>query len=194
MNREFMGKHFADAPVRPWITVIVFHLVAIPMTILSLFLTYWLLPNCRVPVRRIAPVAFVVGLALTILQYIALLLWKWIIAKMKHDYGPFAHSASIILFSFLASMIVLAGAEWSARRPEKPDPARYNSPQKSKEKPVTDWKNLAAARGLQLSDAELTKLAAAMEALEPAYQALAANLTPDVEPSTTIAEEAVVNR
>ena len=40
---------------------------------------------------------------------------------MKHDYGPFAHSASIILFTFVASMIVLAGAEWSARRPEQPD-------------------------------------------------------------------------
>ena len=56
---------------------------------------------------------------------------------------------------------------------------------------MTDWKNLAAARGLQLSDAELTKLAAAMEALEPAYQALAANLTPGDEPATTIAEEAL---
>jgi hypothetical protein len=56
---------------------------------------------------------------------------------------------------------------------------------------VTDWKTLAQARGLQLSDTELTKLAAAMEALDPAYQALAANLTHDVEPSTTIAEEAV---
>ena len=122
MNKEFMGKHFAsDGLVLHWTSLIIFRVIAVTMTILALFLTYWLLPNCRVPVRRIAPVAIVVGLALTALQYIAVLLWTWILAKMKHDYGPFAHSASIILFSFLASMIVLAGAEWSARRPEKPE-------------------------------------------------------------------------
>jgi hypothetical protein len=56
---------------------------------------------------------------------------------------------------------------------------------------MTDWKTVAAARGLRLSETELTKLAAAMEALEPAYQALVANLTHDIEPSTTLAEEAV---
>ncbi len=34
---------------------------------------------------------------------------------------PYAsiHSASVTLFSFFASMIVLAGPEWSARRPVK---------------------------------------------------------------------------
>jgi membrane protein len=121
MNQQFMGKHFAsDGLARPWITIVIFRMVAVPMTMLALFLTYWLLPNCRVPVKRIVPVALVVGLALTALQYIALLLWKWIIAKMHNDYGPFAHSASVILFSFVAAMIVLAGAEWSARRPDEP--------------------------------------------------------------------------
>ena len=60
-----------------------------------------------------------------------------------------------------------------------------------KEKLVTDWKTMAAARGLQLSEAELTRLAGAMQALEPAYKALAANLTHDIEPFTTLAEEAV---
>jgi uncharacterized BrkB/YihY/UPF0761 family membrane protein len=123
MNQEFLGKLFGtDAPVPRWITIVIFRLIAIPMTMLALFLTYWLMPNCRVPVRRIVPVAFVVGLGLTALQYTAVLLWKWIIAKMKNDYGPFAHSSSIILFSFLAAMIVLAGAEWSARPEEQPKP------------------------------------------------------------------------
>jgi uncharacterized BrkB/YihY/UPF0761 family membrane protein len=116
MNRELLGKLFgADQSVPQWITIGIFRLVAIPMTMLALFLTYWLLPNCRVPVQRIRPVAFVVGLALTALQYTAVLLWKWILAKLKNDYGPFAHSSSVILFSFVAAMIVLAGAEWSAR-------------------------------------------------------------------------------
>jgi hypothetical protein len=58
----------------------------------------------------------------------------------------------------------------------------------------SDWTHLAAARGLRLSEAELAKLAAAMEALEPAYQALAAGLTHDTEPVTTFGEEAVEAR
>jgi hypothetical protein len=59
---------------------------------------------------------------------------------------------------------------------------------------VTDWKALAAARGLNLSEGELQKLAAVMNALEPASKALVANLTHDIEPATTFAEEAVEGR
>jgi hypothetical protein len=56
---------------------------------------------------------------------------------------------------------------------------------------VTDWQTLAQARGLQLSNTELTRLAAALEPLESAYQSLVAGLTHEVEPATTIAEEAL---
>jgi len=56
---------------------------------------------------------------------------------------------------------------------------------------VTDWKTLTAARGLDLSDEELAKLSAVMDALEPAYQSFVAHLTHEVEPATTIGEEAV---
>jgi len=116
MNREYMVKHFGtDDVVMRWIAIVIARLIPIPMIMLALFLTYWLLPNCSVPVRKIAPVAVVVGLALTGLQYTAIFLWGWIVDKIKHDYGFFSHSASVILFSFLAAMIVLAGAEWSAR-------------------------------------------------------------------------------
>jgi len=122
-TREFQGKLFGPGePVPRWMMIVVFRLIAIPITMLALFLTYWLLPNCRVPVRRIAPVAFVVGLALTVLQYTVVLSFKWIFNKLQNDYGPFAHSSSVILFSVLAAMIVLAGAEWSARGRERPKP------------------------------------------------------------------------
>jgi membrane protein len=122
MNQELLGNLFGSAgPIPRWMTNVIFHLIAIPITMLALFLAYWVLPNCRVPVRRIVPVAFVVGLALTLLQYTVVMLWNWILAKLKNDYGPFAHSSSVILFSVVAAMIVLAGAEWSARRaPEGP--------------------------------------------------------------------------
>ncbi|HEY3835730.1 MAG TPA: hypothetical protein VGL72_04135 [Bryobacteraceae bacterium] len=54
---------------------------------------------------------------------------------------------------------------------------------------MTDWKTLAAARGLQLSDTELATLATVLDALEPAYQKLTANLTHEDEPAFILAEE-----
>ena len=56
---------------------------------------------------------------------------------------------------------------------------------------MTDWKTLTAARGMHLTDSEVEKLAAVMEALEPDYQALAAQLSLDVDPATTLGDEAV---
>ena len=53
------------------------------------------------------------------------------------------------------------------------------------------WKSLAIARGLHLPDADLDKLAGAMEAFAPATRALGADLTFDIEPVTTLGEEAV---
>jgi hypothetical protein len=56
---------------------------------------------------------------------------------------------------------------------------------------VTDWKTLTAARGLHLPDAEVEKLASVMDALEPAYEALATRLTLDIEPATTLGDQTV---
>ena len=124
MNNQWLeGMFGAQAPILKLIEITIFRAIAIPILMLALFLTYWLLPNCRVPVRRIAWTSCIVGFALTLLQYSAILSWKWIIEKMQNDYTPFQHSASIILFSALASMVVLAGAEWSARPEEKAPPA-----------------------------------------------------------------------
>lgn len=118
MNKEWLGKLYGSH--EPFMLLIIFKLVAIPLIMLALFLTYWLLPNCHVPVQRIIPAAIVVGGAITMLQYIVVLAWPWLIRKMEHDYSPFQHSASIILFSVVAALIVLAGAEWSARPLDKP--------------------------------------------------------------------------
>ena len=50
------------------------------------------------------------------LKYLNLVLWQFMQTKISAEYGVFQHSATILLWSFIASMIVLAGAEWSARR------------------------------------------------------------------------------
>jgi uncharacterized BrkB/YihY/UPF0761 family membrane protein len=57
----------------------------------------------------------VVGLCLEGLKYVNLLLWPFFKAKLAREYGVFQNSASILLWSFIGTMVVLAGAEWTAR-------------------------------------------------------------------------------
>ncbi len=80
-----------------------------------LFLVYWLLPNVKIPAMKIAPAAILVGLILEVLKYINVLTWPWLRTKLHREYGPFLYSVSIVLWTFLAAMVILAGAEWSAR-------------------------------------------------------------------------------
>jgi uncharacterized BrkB/YihY/UPF0761 family membrane protein len=107
-----------------FLRIVVFKSLALPISILILFLVYWLLPNKRLRPKDVLPSAIVVGVALELLKYINLLTLPWLHAKLNDEYGPFKNSVTIVLWSFLAAMIVLAGAEWTARRgigPERGD-------------------------------------------------------------------------
>jgi membrane protein len=95
---------------------IVFKLIALPISMFVLFLIYWLLPNCKVRPVDVIPAAIFVGFLLEVLKYVNLISWAWMQQKMKREYGPFQYSVTIILWSFFASMLILAGAEWSARK------------------------------------------------------------------------------
>lgn len=100
-----------------WLTIPVYRLAAIPVTILSLFLTYWLLPNRRVPIGRVIPVAAFVGLGLEGMKYLFLYAWGWLNLKLRNEYGEtFRYSVALIIFTMLSAFLVLAGAEWSARK------------------------------------------------------------------------------
>jgi YihY family inner membrane protein len=95
--------------------VIFFKLAAIPASMLLLFLIYWLLPNCKIHPSRILPAAIIVGFLLEVLKYINLLTWPYLRQKLAMEYGPFVYTVTIILWGFVASMVILAGAEWAAR-------------------------------------------------------------------------------
>jgi uncharacterized BrkB/YihY/UPF0761 family membrane protein len=84
---------------------------------LGLFLVYWVLPFGPVPWRRAFNVSLWVAVALEVMKYLNLLLWPVMRRKLEDEYGPFVNSATILVLSFLASMIVMAGAEWTARQP-----------------------------------------------------------------------------
>lgn len=94
---------------------LILKMAAFPITVLLLFFIYWLLPNRKVPARMVFLPAFWVALTLEAAKYVNMLVWPLLRVKLTHEYGPFFNSAAIVLWSFLASMIVLAGAEWAAR-------------------------------------------------------------------------------
>jgi uncharacterized BrkB/YihY/UPF0761 family membrane protein len=101
--------------IEQWTSILVFKLAAVPLTSLILFLIYRYLPNGRPPLSRVITAAIGVGLLLEGLKYLNVLIWPWLDARIQREYGVFRYSATILFLSFLASMLVLAGAEWSAR-------------------------------------------------------------------------------
>jgi membrane protein len=95
--------------------LLLFKLAAMPMAALILFLIYYFLPNGKPPTRRVIAAAIGVGVLLEVLKYFNKLVWPWVQKKLESEYRIFQYSAALIFLGFLASMLVLAGAEWSAR-------------------------------------------------------------------------------
>jgi len=127
LNQQYLGSFLGFGGALPvWVNLALFKIAAVPVSMLALFFVYWLLPNRPVPPLRVAPVAILVGLAIELLKYLNLLTWPLLKEKLQNEYGPFYISVTIVLFSFLSAMIVLAGAELAARKtPMQPaeDPA-----------------------------------------------------------------------
>jgi len=119
-NREWVAAWAGKGELAAWLTVLLFKLAAVPLSILMLFLIYWLLPNRKVDPRHVAPVAIWVGLALELLKYLNILVRPLLVDKLDREYHMFQYSVTILLGSFVASLIVLAGAEFAARRGRDP--------------------------------------------------------------------------
>ncbi len=111
INMKLLGSD----PVSQSVAVVFFRMAAAPISILMLFLIYWLLPNARMPAKLALLPAIFVGLALEALKYVNLLTWPLWYRKLHAEYGPFYISVTIILWSFLGAMIILGGAEWAAQ-------------------------------------------------------------------------------
>jgi membrane protein len=63
-----------------------------------------------------------VGLILEVMKYVNLAIAPMLQAKLEHEYFIFQHSAMILIWSFAAAMVVLAGAEWITRHGSEQDP------------------------------------------------------------------------
>jgi len=122
-----LGGHFLTgntgimADIGAFTQRLFFKLAAIPVSMFALFLVYWLLPNRKIEPGRVAPVAIVVGLILEGLKYLNMLFANVIHEKLDREYKIFEYSVTILLWSFVAALVVLAGAHWTARR-DTPDP------------------------------------------------------------------------
>jgi uncharacterized BrkB/YihY/UPF0761 family membrane protein len=102
-------------PATAYIPALFFKMAAVPMAVLILFLIYYFLPNGRPPVDRVIAAAIGVGVLLEVLKYVNRLWWPWFQRKLDAEYHIFQYSVALIFLGFLASMLVLAGAEWAAR-------------------------------------------------------------------------------
>ena len=86
--------------------------VALPLTILTFFLLYYLLPNGKVPARPMFRAAIFAGVLTEIVKYLYIFSLPWL--DFKAAYGPFSASVTILFWAFCAAMILLMGAHASA--------------------------------------------------------------------------------
>ncbi len=110
--RSFRGP---NTRLEMWVNLLIFKLAAVPIGILALFLIYWILPNRHIRPMRVAPVAIFAGLVLEGMKYAFLLAWPLLGARFDREYGVFHNSATILIWAFVAAIIVLAAAHWAAR-------------------------------------------------------------------------------
>lgn len=115
LNVQFLTQHFGASHLGAVRQAVIFKITAIPVSMLLIFLVYWLLPNARIPVRRLIPASVIVGALLEVSKYINVWTWPWLRAKLRNEVPPFVQSTTIVLWAFIATMIILAGAEASAR-------------------------------------------------------------------------------
>jgi uncharacterized BrkB/YihY/UPF0761 family membrane protein len=116
LNQQYLQQTLGSGAITSFMVGAFFKIVAVPMTVFTLYLVYKFLPNGEVSNSRAVPAAIVIGLLLEVLKYIVVASWPWFGAKLDREYSGFRHSVAIVLWSFLAAMLLLAGAEWAARR------------------------------------------------------------------------------
>ena len=82
--------------------------------ILFFFSIYWLLPNCKVPVKPVLRASIVVGLIWLFSKYIFVAILPHL--DLKALYGPFYVSVGLLFWAYISGLILFAGAQYSVSR------------------------------------------------------------------------------
>jgi YihY family inner membrane protein len=85
---------------------------AVMASIAIFFLIYWALPNGKISPRSVLPAAVMMGLIGELAKYLYILALPWL--DFKEVYGPFAISVTLIIWAFLSTLLLLAGAHLTA--------------------------------------------------------------------------------
>jgi YihY family inner membrane protein len=78
------------------------------------FVVYWILPNRRLPIRAVLPIAIIMGLLWDLGRVLYILVLPHM--DLHSVYGPFEVSVSLMIWAFLTGLLLLAGAQYSATR------------------------------------------------------------------------------
>jgi membrane protein/epoxyqueuosine reductase len=107
---------FGWIPSRGVVTAIshgVMEMISVPVAVSICFVIYFLLPNGRVPVNRVLPAAMIGG----VLTELGKLIYTQTLPlfRFREVYGPFAISATLLLWAYGAALILLFGAHLCAQ-------------------------------------------------------------------------------
>jgi len=100
--------------------------VSVPLMVGIFFTIYYALPNAKVPVARVLPAA----VSAALLSELARAIFTGVLPALHFPevYGPFAISATLLIWSFLGSLILLWNAAFFAYGFELDGGRRYSRP------------------------------------------------------------------
>jgi YihY family inner membrane protein len=91
---------------------IVLEVASVPFLASIYFAIYYILPNGKVPVRRVFPAAIATGILTEVGKVIYFLTLPMF--RFREVYGPFALSATLLFWAYAGALILLFGAHLSA--------------------------------------------------------------------------------
>lgn len=111
---SFLFFHHTDNFVYNGISYLWLALCTGVACILFFFSIYWLLPNCKVPVKPVLRASIVVGLIWLFSKYVFVAILPHL--DLKALYGPFYVSVGLLFWAYISGLILFAGAQYSVTR------------------------------------------------------------------------------
>jgi YihY family inner membrane protein len=111
-NLALVSHMLGDNIISDVVGFVVMKVFAIMCSVSIFFLIYWLLPNGKVSAKAVFPAAFLMGMIMEVAKYGYMISLPWL--NFQEVYGPFATAVTLIIWAFLAGLMMLAGAHLSA--------------------------------------------------------------------------------